>query len=108
VALVRTDVSEEPNLRYRGTSPHQGDKNELARNNVSSNSTVNVVPSSLILFALIMEMIRSSETPVLSRVIRRHIPEDDVHHSHRRDNLISCVCLCSFINNNHDSVISAR
>jgi hypothetical protein len=38
--------------------------------------TANVVPTSLALFTLMMEMIRSSETPVLARATRRRIPED--------------------------------
>jgi hypothetical protein len=31
--------------------------------------------------------IGSIETPVLTKVILRHIPEDDLLHSHRRENL---------------------
>jgi hypothetical protein len=34
-----------------------------------------------------MEAIRSSETPVLTTVTLRLIPEDDILHSHRRENL---------------------
>jgi hypothetical protein len=33
---------------------------------------------------LMMEAIRSSETSVHTRSRRRHIPEDDILHSHRR------------------------
>jgi hypothetical protein len=36
-----------------------------------------------------MEAIRSSERSVLIRATRRHLPEDDNHHSHRRGNLKS-------------------
>jgi hypothetical protein len=39
--------------------------------------------------ALIMEAIRSSETPVLTKNTRRKIPEDGFLHSHRRENLRS-------------------
>jgi hypothetical protein len=40
--------------------------------------TANVVPSSLILFILMTEAIRSPETSVLTRVPRRHIREDGI------------------------------
>jgi hypothetical protein len=40
----------------------------------------NVAPSLLILLILMMEMISSFETSVLTRVTRRHIPEDDIPH----------------------------
>jgi hypothetical protein len=36
-----------------------------------------------------MEAIRSSETSVHTRSTRRHIPEDSILHSHRRENLKS-------------------
>jgi hypothetical protein len=40
--------------------------------------TANVVPSSLIISTLMMEAIRSSETSVLTRTTRRHIPQDGI------------------------------
>jgi hypothetical protein len=48
-------------------------------------------------FTLKMEAIRSSETSVLIRATRRHLPEDyNNHHSHRRGNLKSYRCVyCS-------------
>jgi hypothetical protein len=55
--------------------------------------TVNDVPSSLILSTLMMEAIRSSETPVLARAIQRNIPEDGILHSRRRENLKSYIAL---------------
>jgi hypothetical protein len=43
-----------------------------------------------------MEAIRSSETSVLIRATRRHLPEDDNHHSHRRGNLKSYINLLDY------------
>jgi hypothetical protein len=51
--------------------------------------TANVFPSSLIIFTLMMEDIRSSETSVLTRVTRRCTPEDSIIYSHCRENLRS-------------------
>jgi hypothetical protein len=53
--------------------------------------TANVVPSSLILFILMMEAIGFFETSILIRATRYHIPEDDILHSHRRGNLKSYI-----------------
>jgi hypothetical protein len=47
------------------------------------------VPRSPILVTLMMETIRSSETSVLTGDTRRHIPEESIVHSHRRQNLKS-------------------
>jgi hypothetical protein len=49
--------------------------------------TVKFVPGSLILFTLMMVAIRSSEKSVLTRATWRHIPENDILHSNRRENL---------------------
>jgi hypothetical protein len=55
--------------------------------------TSNVVPSSPILVTRMMEAIRCSETSVLTRATRRHIPEEGIPHCHRRENLKSYIAL---------------
>jgi hypothetical protein len=50
-------------------------------------------PTTLILFTLLMEAIDSSETSILTRATRRHIPEDNIFHSHGRENLKSYLAL---------------
>jgi hypothetical protein len=42
---------------------------------------------------MLMEAIRSSETSVLTRTTRRHIPEDDILHHHRCKNVKSYIAL---------------
>jgi hypothetical protein len=49
--------------------------------------TANVVPTSPILVTLMMETLSFSETTVLTRATLRNIPEGDILHSHRLENL---------------------
>jgi hypothetical protein len=67
VALVRADVSEE----------------------LSASFTASVDPSSPLIVTLMKEALSSSETSVLTTATRRNTPEDDILHSHRRENLKS-------------------
>jgi hypothetical protein len=43
-----------------------------------------------------LEIIRSSETSVLTSVTRRHIPGSGILHSHRRENLKSYIALAGW------------
>jgi hypothetical protein len=79
MALIRTDVSED-----RIASIFRVNECEQAQSEVVSSCIGNS-------FTLKMEAIRSSETSVLIRATRRHLPEDDNHHSHRRGNLKSYI-----------------
>jgi hypothetical protein len=72
------------NRRFGGVHRlhHHGQQNQLL-------VTANTVIISLILLILIMDAIRFSETSALTRVTRRYMQEDDILHSHRRENLKS-------------------
>jgi hypothetical protein len=102
VALVRTDVSEERSASIiRATRIGELGTTLAVTSNrrtlriipseqlASVASYCCVVPSSPILVTLMKEALSSSETSVLTRATRRHIPEDAILHSHRRENLKS-------------------
>jgi hypothetical protein len=76
VGLVKTDVVEEPVVSIFRLI-------DIAK----------VVPTSRILSTLKMKSTRSFKTSVPGRFERRHIPEDDILHSHRRENLKSYIAL---------------
>jgi hypothetical protein len=84
VDLVRTDVSEErvvSNIRVKRIG-ELGTALAEASNGITPSMlrrvTAYAVPSSPILFNLMMEAIYSSETSVLTKAALRHIPEDGI------------------------------
>jgi hypothetical protein len=73
-------------------------KNRRAKKNVKLSVlrllvTANVIPSSTNLVRVMMEAIYSSETSVSKRAARYNILEDDIPHSHCRENFKSYIAL---------------
>jgi hypothetical protein len=80
VALVTTDISGK-----RGSV--------VLRSVLQLLVTAYVLPREQILVTLMVAAIRSSETSVLIIATQRHVPEDGILHSHRRENLKSYLAL---------------
>jgi hypothetical protein len=95
VALVRTDDSVEhiASIIMVRTTLAVTMKRSTLRGNIMLLVNVIIVPDSHILVILMMEAIPSPVTSVHTRATQCNIPEDDILHSHRSENLKSYIIL---------------